>query len=440
MDLEGLLHVETDMRQQNERIDKHLASLRAQSVRLGIQRGVAEKEYSKLLSGRDWEARQKSLKDQELGAARVALSKRQEEITKVKQHTDILRSEIREYEEKLQELHANKSLADETYSHPSIVHVMEIGAKELGPVPRQILNKTVLALLYPTVLTGVERAQSLQNKMRAAAPHEALASTLVIYACMLLMTYLLYRAYRGIAGRLSLARMVFGTDLCCGGFWALVVVCSACVSDDPLALLRGRLERTLVCTQVLLGGVYCCLVSMRCFLLAASLQGGEAWELFITICVVQDFYQNLWKPSLTDAVLTSGTSNYCWYVLTHLFLSARRARQMVLGDLHGERGSRGKGAGYAALWHKGVDGATLASFASRLAGYARHAGALLQALVVCMTPSAAATCGEDEEQDAEEDAEEDEEEEDDEYMSSRADSESRVLYCGDSYYSSLHGR
>jgi hypothetical protein len=426
MNLERLLHVETDLRQQNEQIDKNIAALRRQGAQLGVQRESAEKDYLKLVSGRAWEARQKLNKDKELLEATADLKAKQDQIAKINEHAEILRKEIRVYEQKLEELQANKTLADETYSNPSIVDVVEATVQELGPVPQRILNKTIVALLYPTVLTGVQHAQSIQNKIRDSSRQEAMASTFAIYAFTLLLIMLVYRGYRRISGKLSLPRVVFAMDLCIAAFWAFVVVCYAGLFEDPLTLMRTHYEPTFICMQVLLGLCYICLIFMRCVILAVSLQAGEGWEVLCSLFVVQDFYQNIWKPSLTDAVMGVGASTYCWYVLTHLFLAARRARQMVLGGQNGKQQPDGKGIG-AGSGLLGPQSCFRQSVVNAIWHYALAGMALVQSLVIAMTPSAAESYAED--------CDDDTVSLDDE-MASVVESDSRVLFCADSYYSS----
>lgn len=331
MDTESLLHVEGDLRQQNKVIDKHIASLRGRIEKAASLQHALEKSFKKLESGRDWESRQKVSKEKELSLAKAEMQTKRDQMSTISAHADEVRRQIRALEAKMLSLSLAKEAAEVRYANPTILDVLDGKIEHLGPTPHRILNKTLHALVFPGISSGVAGVERLRSHMRGSTQHVAIVSTFVIYAFLLFLVGLVVRAYRRITGRLTLSRMMFAADMSFSAFWVFVSVWSVALLEDPLSVMRRHNEALLVAVQLIVGLTVVWYLFVRCVSFAATFQGREGLELIACLFIIQHYYQRVWAPSLTDVTSDVGPATYFAYGGGHLILAARRARSQVLG-------------------------------------------------------------------------------------------------------------
>lgn len=333
MDTESLLHVEHDLRKQNKLVDKHVASLHGRLHHVEDKQKQLEKEFKKLESGRDWEGRQKLNKEKELGMAKAEMETKRDQMATISAHADEVRAQIRELEAKMQALNLEKQADEIRFANPTILDVVDAKVELLSPTARSVYNKTLHTLIFPGLSTGAAGAEQLRRHMRSSTHHVAVASTFIIYAFVVCLCALVFRAYRQIVGHVTLTKIIFTCDMCFSGFWFFVCMWGVGLLDDPLMVMRRHNEPILIALQLTVGCAVLGYVAIRCISVAASLRGRESVELIVALFIVQHFFYAIWAPSLTDGETTDGVGSYLAYAVGHLLLAARRARSQVYGDV-----------------------------------------------------------------------------------------------------------
>ena len=124
-------------------------------------------------------------------------------------------------------------------------------------------------------------------------------------------------------------------------------------------------------------------------------------------------------------VMEVGPSKYCFYVVAHLLLAARRARLMV----HGEKKCFTRNGILDSNFKVNMEKESFWSLAHE---QIRNPIVIFQSLLLALTPTATARYWERGDNEDSISTEEDE-------IPNSHDSGSRVLYCADSFYSA-HGR
>lgn len=331
MDTESLLHVEGDLRQQNKMADKRVSSLHGRIEKARTHEHTLEKVFKKLESGRDWEVRQTLNKEKELARAKAELQTKHEQMARISAHADEIRKRIRTLEAKMLSVSLAKEAAEVRYANPTILDVIDGKIEQLGNPSMAIWNKTLHSIVYPGLQSGSASVQMLRHHMRGSTQHVAIASTFAIYAFLLSVVALLFRAYRRVTGGFTLSRMMFAADLSFSSFWIFVALWSFALMDDPLTIMLRHNEATLVAVQLILGVTVIWYLFIRCVSLAATFKLREAFELIASLFVIQHYFEGVFTPSFTNTKGDGGSWTYFGYGLGHLILAARRARSQVLG-------------------------------------------------------------------------------------------------------------
>lgn len=332
MDTESLLHVEGDLRQQNKMADKRVASLHGRIRKARKHEHVLEKKFKKLESGRDWEARQTLNKEKELARAKAELQTKHDQMDRISGHAEEIRKRIRALETKMLSVSLAKEAAEIRYANPTILDVIDGKIEHLGNPSVAVWNKTLHSIVYPGLTSGSAGVRMLRHHMRGSTQQVAIASTFAIYAFLLSIVALLFRAYRRITGGLTLSRMMFAADLSFCAFWSFVALWSFALMDDPLTVMLRHNEATLVAVQLILGSTIIWYIFIRCISIAATFKLREAFELIASLFIIQHFFEAVFTPSFTNTKGAGGSWTYFAYGFGHLVLAARRARSQVLGD------------------------------------------------------------------------------------------------------------
>lgn len=332
MDTESLLHVEHDLRQQNKIVDKHIASLHGKLTKAEEKQKQLAREFKKLESGRDWEGRQKVNKEKELSMAKAEMETKRDQMATISAHADQVRKQIRELEAKMQSLSLQKQADEVRFANPTILDVVDAKVEQMSPTVQRVLNKTLHTLIFPGLSSGASGAEHLRSHLRSSTQHMAIASTFAIYAFIICLIALVFRAYRQITGNLTLTKIIFTGDMCFTAFWCFICLWGVGLLDDPLIVMKRHNESISIAVQLTIGAAVLLYIAVRCLSLAATLHAREGLELIFALFIVQHFYGAIWAPSLTDQDAAGGAGVYLGYATGHLLLAARRARSQVLGE------------------------------------------------------------------------------------------------------------
>lgn len=327
MDAESLLHVETDLRDQNKAIDKRISSLRGRIDNLHMEQRAAENAYKKVEAARDWESRQKVNRVKELEGAKGVMETKRMQMREISEHATKLRTDIHELEAKLASINRANRDVKERYSRPLFQDVISNKAWQLGPVPQHLLNKTVLSVL-PELSLGVKEARHLQARLDATSGVMSVLSTLVMYSFVLCMVAIIYRGMRGLRTMMTLPRVLFTVDMSLAGVWAVVLLWYCMLFRDPLQLLAVRHEAVSVVLQSSLMASHFANVMLRCLNLSATLTIFALGELFVVVFIAQHYYQTVWVRSLLDQAMLATFYSYFSYIAASLYLAVSRARRL----------------------------------------------------------------------------------------------------------------
>lgn len=332
MNTESLLHIEGDLRRQNELVDKHVASLHGRIAKAEKEREAEEKKVRSLRTGLDYEKRQSAAKKKMLEDAKTELQDKRAQMEKLKMHADFVRREIVAMEGKLHSLHRNKEEVEQRFENPTIMDVIVTKADAMGTTSHNVLNKTMSTLLMPGFLRGRKEALHLRHHIRSSSRYAALMTTLAIYAFLVYMAALVYNSYWRIRGRMTLSRALYIADLCFASYWAFISLAYLLLMNDPLVVMRTYHESVFVALQLGTAVVTAWYIFLRLFVIAATLKGVDLLELVCALFAIHHYYQRVWAPSLSDEPFNPGSTAYILYCMVYLAIAARRARSQILSQ------------------------------------------------------------------------------------------------------------
>eukprot|EP00177_Eucheuma_denticulatum_P006028 GFKZ01010998.1.p2 GENE.GFKZ01010998.1~~GFKZ01010998.1.p2 ORF type:complete len:426 (+),score=56.12 GFKZ01010998.1:2092-3369(+) len=332
MDIEMLLHVENDLRQQNAVVDKRVASIHGRMSKLRVQQQELELKYKKLGSARNWEMRQRESKARDLARAKAELEAKKGQIRLLSEQAEKLREDITEVEEKMTSLHREDKRLELQYQHPSLKFIISNEAERMGPVRQQLLNKTVRNI-FPHLRLGLMEVEAIHEKLEHSSSTASLFASLCAYILSIALVCVAYRCIRNIHRILTLPRLLFAIDLGFVAVWVLIETCYAVIQIDPLWVMSRDHQSLSIIIQVMFMASLISNVLLRCLLVSLQLCVSALLELFLVIVVAQHFYQSVWIPFFLDMRFSTTSWTYLAYLFVSGGLAVYRARSIGLSHI-----------------------------------------------------------------------------------------------------------
>lgn len=364
MTIDDLLHVEHDLRDQNARVDKHIASLHGRLDKLRQQQERLESTQRKVGAARDFEVRQRRAREKDLQRAKAEVQAKKNQVLLLSQQTDKLRERIHELTGTILKLNRGKHRLEQEYARPSLQSAFLHDAHRIGPVTEHVANKTV-EVIFPELRFGLEEVDHARRLLQRAPTVTSLFTSFIVYAMSVGLIWLCYRGVCNVCMRLTMARMLFSTDIGFTAIWFLVCFCYAIIVGDPFQHIAStHVGLSLVLQLVLLASLVAN-VALRCFNLSARICFPSVAELVFVIFVAQHYYQNVWKQIVFDEQVTTDFCGYFLYFTINGGLAVHRARAMgrPVNKLRVEfdevdgfvRGSEWFYSKLSGIWHKCED-------------------------------------------------------------------------------------
>lgn len=328
MTIDDLLHIEHDLRDQNSRVDKHIASLHGRLEKLRQKQDSLEKMQKKVGAARDYEVRQRRAREKDLERAHAELESKKNQVKQLAEEAEKLRMRIREMSETVLNLSHEKHRLEAEYSHPSLQDALLHDAQRAGPVPQHVANKT-MEVLFPELRVGLEEAAHIHYILQKGPPIAAILTSFVVYVFAVSLLWMGYRSVRTVARRITLGRALFTVDITFAFIWMIVDMCYLLISGDPFEAIAKRQKGLSLIIQMILVSGLLCNVLLRCvFISGCLMKCNSIIELICVIFVAQHYYQGVWAPILFDEAVTNNTFSYFLYALINGGLAVHRARAM----------------------------------------------------------------------------------------------------------------
>lgn len=327
MTIEYLLHVEHDLRDQNARVDKHIASLHGRLEKLREKQSTLERTQRKVGAARDYEVRQRLAREKDLERAHAELEARKGQVVHLSGEAEKLRERIRELSQTVLNLNQEKHRLEAEYAHPSLQEAILHDAQRAGPVTEHVTNKT-LEVLIPELRTGLQEAGHARHLLQHGPPIANLFTSFIVYIIAVFMLWIGYRSTRAVMRRLTLGRVLFSIDMAFAVIWLLVCFCCVIILADPLEGVTSHQKALSLIIQLILMAGMVINVILRCILLSGCLSGPSAIELILVIFIAQHYYQAVWVPILFDQPVTVNFMTYATYMCLNGGLAVHRARVM----------------------------------------------------------------------------------------------------------------
>lgn len=327
MDIETLLHVENDLRQQNEAADKHVASLHGHLDQLHFQEKKLEGNFKKVDNARNWETKQKDARAKKLARAKADLESKRIQAKLLSTQAERLKENLVELERKVKSLHSEEQVLKGRLSHPSFEQVLMNEAERMGSVSQQLASKAIDNII-PELQLGWEEAEVLQKNMENLSGPSSVLVVLVFYGIGISVLLLSFRCLQTVHHRITLPRVLFTTDVAFVALWLFILLSAMVVEGGPIRLVASHHVGISIFVlaglmMTMIGNVF-----LRCVLICVDLKAWSFAELFCAIFVTQHFYQAIWTPFLLDQNTAPNMSTYFLYVLIHSTLAVQRARSI----------------------------------------------------------------------------------------------------------------
>lgn len=327
MSIDDLLHVEHDLRGQNGRIDKHVASLHGRLRKLRDKHNKLEETEKKVGSARDFEVRQRKARELDVERANAEIETKKQQIALLNQETTKLRENIHDLSEKVNSLNEEKHHLEDLYMHPSLEEALLNDAERLGPIPQRIANKTVRNI-FPELEIGLVEAEQARQIMQQRPTVANIFTSFVVYLLAVLLIWLAYCGVRNVGRRLTMTKMLFSVDMAFVALWSLVAITNVLVGNDPFQTMTASHSGFSLIVQVLMMGCLFMNIVFRCLYLANSMTVSSFMELMCVIIVAQHYYQCVWIPILLDENVRTVFWSYIGYMLINGWLAVHRARSL----------------------------------------------------------------------------------------------------------------
>lgn len=327
MNIDDLLHVEHDLRDQNARVDKHIASLHGRLDKLRQQQERLESAQRKVGAARDFEVRQRRAREKDLQRAKAEVQAKRNQVLILSQQTDKLRERIRELTGTILKLNRDKHRLEQEYTHPSLQSAFLHDAHRMGPVTEHVANKTV-EVIFPELRIGLEEADHARRLLQRAPTFTSLFTSFIVYAMSVGIIWLCYRGVCTVCQRLTLARMLFSTDIGFTAVWFAVCFCYAVIVGDPFQHIASNHVGVSFVLQLTLLAALVANVALRCFNLSANICLSSVVELILVVFIAQHYYQGVWKQIVYDDRVTADFCAYFLYLIINGGLAVHRARAM----------------------------------------------------------------------------------------------------------------
>lgn len=327
MDIETLLHVESDLRQQNSAADKHVASLHGRLDKLRIQQQKLERKFQKVNSARDWETKQKEARTKLLERARADMESKRMQAGLLGRQAEKLRDNLAELDRKVKYLHSEEEVLKGKFSRPSFEQVLMNEAERVSVVTQQLANKTVQNI-FPDLQFGMQEADFVRQQIHSLSGPSSVLVVMFLYVIGISILVFALRCLQALHHSITLPRLLLSTDVVFVIWWFFVLMAATIIEDGPLRLITSThigfsMFILIVLMAAMIGNVF-----LRCVLVCYELSAWSFGELFCTIFVAQHFYQIIWTPFLMDQSTSPTLGTYFFYVLIHASLTVRRARSI----------------------------------------------------------------------------------------------------------------
>lgn len=323
--METLLHIESDLRQQNRIVDKQVASLHGRMKKLQVQQQALEKANKKVNIAKDWETRQREMRAREYERAKAETEAKRIQIRILVEKGENLQKEIRVLQAKMRSLDYNKKTLEAKYFHPSLRETLLNEAERMGPVPQHLVMKTVDDVV-PELKEGLREARLIHRRLDDASTLVSLFTSLCVYILGLSVLFVSYRCVRVVRKMLTLPRMLLAVDMGFAVLWSLTVSCYGTILEDPLQVMAIRHAALSVVVQILIMSALLGNVMLRCLLVSSRCRIPSFIELFWAVFLAQHYYLAIWVPFLLDQPFKSTAVSYFGYLLVHISLAVYRAR------------------------------------------------------------------------------------------------------------------
>lgn len=327
MNIDDLLHVEHDLRDQNARVDKHIASLHGRLDKLRHQQVRLESTQKKVGAARDFEVRQRRAREKDLQRAKAEVEAKKNQIILLSQQTEKLRQNIHDLSGAVLQLNRDKHRLEQEYARPSLQSAFLHDAHRIGPVTEHVANKTV-EIIFPELRLGFEEADHARRLLQRAPTFTSLFTTFIVYAMSVGLIWFCYRAVCTVCQRLTMPRMLFTADIAFTAVWFIVCFCYAVIIGDPFQHLASSHTGLSLVLQLVLLAALLANVALRCFSLSATLCLPSIFELLCVIFIAQHYYQNVWRQIVFDDQVSTDFCAYFMYLAINGGLAIYRARAM----------------------------------------------------------------------------------------------------------------
>ena len=331
MNMTSLGHLESELRTQNTDIDKEISSLQGRLHKLQKTHFQLEKEKNKVDNARAWESRQKDAREKELISAKEVLESKRSQLISFTKKALTTRESIHELDAKLKSLRDEDKLLEDRYSDPKLLDIISEEAEALGPIPEELFNKTVEAL-GPDIGHGIQRLGDYRRKIRESSGINGIIISFLLYVMVISICWAGYQNYLQIGRKLTLSRMMFILDMGLVLYWCICAIFFGMLGRDALSSLNTKYADVVVVIEILLLGLLCGNVILRCFGVSRYLSVSSISELGVVVLIVQHYYQTVWVPILLKEEPKSTIWSYFAYMLLNGTLGIYRARMMKYSE------------------------------------------------------------------------------------------------------------
>jgi len=236
----------------------------------------------------------------EVGNVQKQVEEMETELKNIRTNIDDLEVEVASAKQRLAELEIEKQSTEKRVEEPSLTDVLDASSSHWGATSRNIYQKA-----FKEVVPAMESIRSTANQYQLQVTRSsrfvALAASLLMYTFILSFCYGVYKTFRRVKGRFTLARVLFLGDLFCTLFWAIVLILYLIMFTDPMVVMQKRMPVIFFIFQLMVMVSYVSYVFLRVILFADELTWPNLGELLSVIVVGHHYYLRVWQPAISDA-------------------------------------------------------------------------------------------------------------------------------------------
>lgn len=327
MNMKSLAHLESELRTQNADVDREITSLQGRLHELQNTHFKLEKEKNKVDNARAWEARQKDARSKELLSAKEELESKRSQLIVLTNKALTTRESIQELDAKLKSLRKEDKVLEDRYSDPNLLDILSEEAEALGPISEELLNRTVEAV-GPDIGHGIQILSEYRRRLLDSSGIIGIVISFLFYVLIVSMCWVGYQNYLHIGRKMTLSRTMFILDMVLVLHWCICMILFWILGQDALNTWNTKHADVVVVIEILLLGLLCGNVILRCFGVSRYLSISSISELGAVVLIIQHYYQTVWVPVLLQEESKSTIWSYFAYMLLNGTLGIYRARTL----------------------------------------------------------------------------------------------------------------